>query len=152
MSEVPKGWRVVPFEPIPSSSTDSDRERVLSEPAYGGWIWPEKGEISAAKPGVLEHELAHITLGHVHLGKPIERKRGDVSWLSKDLDAWVYPLARGRISLDTFLQGRGFDTISSTERGSLRRQVAVSLRRLYSRGYVTNIEVQDTIKLFGGWK
>jgi len=58
------------------------------------------------------------------------------------LDKWVRALGRKWIGKDVF------ESVSPT---SEKRDVAESLKRLYSRGYLTNEETQETIKLFGGW-
>lgn len=61
---------------------------------------------------------------------------------TRELDHWVQALGRKRIGKNIF------EVVSpASERGD----VAESLKRLYSRGYLTNVETQDTIKLFGGW-
>jgi hypothetical protein len=61
---------------------------------------------------------------------------------TKELDQWVRALSRGWVSKNLF---------ESVSPSSERKEVGESLKRLYSRGYLTNTEVQDTIKLFGGW-
>lgn len=58
--------------------------------------------------------------------------------------------------LDQFTRALGRDWISKYEflvhsPSSGREDVAESLKRLYDRGYLTNREVQNTMKLFGGW-
>ena len=71
--DIPEGWTVVPYTTL-SIRKGSRRERTLAEPGFRGWIFPEEGKVSAESKEALEHELAHITLGHVKLGKPFRRK------------------------------------------------------------------------------
>jgi len=61
---------------------------------------------------------------------------------TRELDKWVNALGRKKIGKDIF------ESVSPT---SERVDIVESLRRLYSRGYLTNEETHDTIKLFGGW-
>ena len=61
---------------------------------------------------------------------------------TRELDKLVRALGRGWITKDIFEQVS--PSIS-------RNEIGESLKRLFDRGYLTNIETQDTIKLFGGW-
>ena len=60
----------------------------------------------------------------------------------REIDTYTRALGRGRLSRGAYLQ-----LLPDVE----RKEVGSSLKRLYSRGYLTNAETQDVMKLFGGW-
>ena len=60
----------------------------------------------------------------------------------REFDTWVRALGRGKIHKDTLLE-----LFPETTQG----EVSGSVKRLHSRGALTNAETQDVMKLFGGW-
>jgi len=64
---------------------------------------------------------------------------------NRELDTYVRMLGRGSLDLDTFM------TLTDLDDSDAKSIVSDSLKRLYSSGYLTNEETQNTIKLFGSW-
>lgn len=60
----------------------------------------------------------------------------------RKMDTYTRALGRGRMSRGIYLEFLP---------GVKKVEISSSLKRLFDRGYLTNLEVQDTIKLFGDW-
>lgn len=107
---------------VPSRSSVGGGGNPPSTPALAGSIFPVESTSS------FEIEELHSSYG----GFTQER----------ELDTWVRALGRGKIHKDTLLEL--YPEITKGE-------VSGSVKRLHSRGYLTNMETQDVMKLFGGW-
>ena len=128
-------WKEIPFEPLEEQS----------EMGQYGWIWPKEGIISASSKPVLEHERAHVELGHAILGKRMKGKRDSLAYLKREMDAYAFPLAKGRFTVDEFLdEWHILETSSESELESLSRQLGNSLLRLYRKNLITKEEYQTT--------
>jgi len=124
-----RNWEEIQFEP--------DEERH-------GYIYPEKGIIAASSKPSLEHEKAHIELGHVTFGERLKRRRDSLADLKREMDAYAYPLAKGRLALRELIDEWNITSASDEEKTSLIRQLGKSLVRLKNRQLITTDEYQNT--------
>jgi len=124
-----KNWKVIPFEP--------------GEESQLGYIDPKEGIIAAAGKASLEHEKAHIELGHTALRRETTPE--------EEMEVYAYVLAKGRVTISEFLSTY-LPTLDEENMNILRPELSNALSRLYRKGLITKNEYLNTSRAIRSMK